>query len=77
MSTSPRPKQIELQEALARIEAEWIAFQRAHKMLSKPKSANEAQQNLNSPGYSQGRFWSYSDHIADSQRLNEIDRLKG
>lgn len=69
-------KQFDLKAALEQINAEWKAFQVAHKMQPKP------QRQISMPpshgtSYAQSRLWSQSDHIAESQRLNEIDRLKG
>lgn len=72
MSIDPKNQ---LEAALEQINAEWNAFQITHKILPK------AQRQIAAPpshgtSYSQSRLWSQSDHIAESQRLNEIDRLK-
>ncbi len=66
----------ELQAALEQIEAEWKAFQVAHKMQPKPQRPIAMPQS-HGTSYSQSRLWSQADHIAESHRLNEIDRLKG
>lgn len=66
----------ELQAALEQIEAEWKAFQVAHKMQPKPQRPI-AMQLSHGTSYAQSRLWSQADHIAESQKLNEIDKLKG
>ena len=66
----------ELQAALEQIEAEWKAFQVAHKMQPKPQR-QIAMPPSHGTSYGQGKLWSQSDHIAESQRLNDRDKLKG
>lgn len=64
-----------IRECLERLEAEWKAFGRAHKFMDKP--AKDLGNTLHSLAYGQGKLWSQADHIADSQRLNDRDKLKG
>ena len=67
-------KKAELAASLAQIESEWKAFQVAHKIL--PKPTVPGRQELASHSYGQNKLWSKSDHNADSQRLNDLDRRK-
>ena len=71
MSINPKNQ---LKAALEQINAEWKAFQTAHKILHKrPIEMPQAH----GTSYGQGKLWSQSDHIADSQKLNDRDKLKG
>lgn len=76
MSTEKSATQTALQSALEQINAEWKAFQTAHKILPKPLRNVPAPKTYGQ-SYGQGSFWSHAEQIADSQKLNEIDKLKG
>jgi hypothetical protein len=68
-------RQAELQASLAQLNAEWIAFQRVHKILPKPPGlripANSVSASL---PYGQGKLWSAEDHKRESDRMEFAER---
>lgn len=73
-------RQTELQASLAQLNAEWIAFQRAHKILPKPSGlpvrSNPSASNSASLPYGQGKLWSAEDHKRESDRMEFAERNK-
>ncbi len=68
-------RQAELQAALAQLNAEWIAFQRAHKILPKPPGLTITSARASLP-YGQNSLWSAENHKRESDRMEFAERNK-
>lgn len=70
-------RQAELQASLAQLNAEWLAFQRAHKILPKPPGLTiQSVSKSASLPYGQNSLWSAEDHKRESDRMEFAERNK-